>query len=57
MLDAGDKIAKITKHEEPNAMGRVGEPIEIAGVIAFLLGPDSTYVSGMVYGADGGWAC
>jgi NAD(P)-dependent dehydrogenase (short-subunit alcohol dehydrogenase family) len=38
-------------------MGRIGQPEEIAAVIAFLLASDSSFVSGMVYGADGGWAC
>ncbi len=36
-------------------MGRVADPAEdIAGVIAFLLGPDSRYVTGQVVLADGG---
>lgn len=40
-----------------NVIRRVGTPEEIAGIIAFLLGPESTYVSGSVYGGDGGWNC
>jgi len=36
-------------------MGRVADPAEdIAGIIAFLLGPDSRYVTGQVILADGG---
>lgn len=41
----------------PTAIKRVGTAEEMAGIIAFLLGPDSTYVTGMVYGGDGGWDC
>mgnify|MGYP003603027799 CR=1 FL=1 len=34
-------------------MGRAGTPEEVARVICFLLGPDSTYVTGQIIGVDG----
>lgn len=37
-------------------LGRIGEPTEIAEVAAFLLSEKSSYVSGEVLYADGGWA-
>jgi len=37
-------------------LGRIGEPDEIAGVVAFLLSDRASYVSGEVLYADGGWA-
>lgn len=37
-------------------LGRIGEPAEIAEVAAFLLSEKSSYVSGEVLYADGGWA-
>ena len=40
-----------------NVIKRNGTAEEMASIIAFLLGPESTYVSGSVYGADGGWNC
>ncbi|KAJ0423069.1 oxidoreductase [Aspergillus carlsbadensis] len=33
---------------------REGDPQELANVISFLLGPESTYVTGAVWAADGG---
>ncbi|GAF49543.1 SDR family NAD(P)-dependent oxidoreductase [Rhodococcus wratislaviensis] len=36
-------------------MGRLAEPEEIAGVIAFLLSDDSTYMTGSEVTVDGGW--
>lgn len=35
-------------------MNRFGEPEEVAGVVAFLVGKDSTYVTGQVISVNGG---
>jgi meso-butanediol dehydrogenase/(S,S)-butanediol dehydrogenase/diacetyl reductase len=37
-------------------VGRVAEPAEIAAVIAFLAGPDASFVTGQVIVADGGYS-
>lgn len=37
-----------------SVLGRYGEPEEIASAIAFLLGPESKWISGQVYHVDGG---
>lgn len=41
--------------DDPSAFPRQGTAEEVANVIAFLLGPDSTFVSGSVYAVDGAW--
>lgn len=38
----------------PEPYGRFGEPEELAPVIAFLLGPEASYVHGTCWWADGG---
>jgi NAD(P)-dependent dehydrogenase (short-subunit alcohol dehydrogenase family) len=37
-------------------LGRVGEPDEIAELAAFLVSPRSSYLTGEIIYADGGWA-
>lgn len=41
--------------EDPSAFQRQGTAEETASVICFLLGPESTFVSGSVYRVDGAW--
>jgi 3-oxoacyl-[acyl-carrier protein] reductase len=38
-----------------SALGRLGAPDEIAAVVAFLLSPDASYITGTTIDADGGW--
>lgn len=38
-------------------MPRYGSPEEAAFLLAWLLGPESTFVTGAVYTVDGGWHC
>jgi NAD(P)-dependent dehydrogenase (short-subunit alcohol dehydrogenase family) len=35
-------------------LGRLGEPDDVASLIAWLVGPDATWVTGQCYGVDGG---
>jgi NAD(P)-dependent dehydrogenase (short-subunit alcohol dehydrogenase family) len=41
----------------PSALRREGTAEEMAGIIAFLLSREAGYVTGSVYGGDGGWNC
>lgn len=36
-------------------LGRYGKPEEIAGAVAFLAGPDATFITGATLNVDGGW--
>jgi NAD(P)-dependent dehydrogenase (short-subunit alcohol dehydrogenase family) len=43
--------------DSPAVIKRPGSAEEMANIIAFLVGPESSYVTGSVYGGDGGWHC
>jgi glucose 1-dehydrogenase len=38
-------------------LARVGQPSEVAGLIAWLTSPDSSYATGGYYPVDGGQMC
>ena len=40
--------------QEQIALGRLGSPEDVAGVVAFLAGPDAAYMTGQVLVVDGG---
>jgi NAD(P)-dependent dehydrogenase (short-subunit alcohol dehydrogenase family) len=37
-----------------HALGRVGEPDDVASAIEWLLDPDQSWITGQVIGVDGG---
>lgn len=39
------------------ALGRSGKAEEVAGLICFLLGDESRFITGASYSIDGGWNC
>jgi len=47
-----DEAAKFSS--QMHALGRLGEPEDIAHAIAFLLGPSSSWMTGQTIGVDGG---
>ena len=48
--------ASLKASESMHAAGRIGEPGKVASVIAFLLDPENAWITGQVYGVDGGLA-
>ncbi|KEF58644.1 uncharacterized protein A1O9_06570 [Exophiala aquamarina CBS 119918] len=58
MVSAVEQAQHVTQVDfAPQAFERKGKPVEIAAIIAFLLSDESTFVTGSVWTADGGWQC
>ncbi len=54
-VDAPDPVARRQSLELLTPLKRIGEPSEIAEVVAFLLSPRASYVSGQSIAVEGGW--
>jgi NAD(P)-dependent dehydrogenase (short-subunit alcohol dehydrogenase family) len=52
--EAADPEAEWASYAALQMLGRLGAPSEIAAVIAFLLGPDASFVTGASWAVDGG---
>lgn len=55
--DMTKKVTEEIKQEimDNSALGRLGTPEDVAGVVSFLASEKSEFITGQVIGVDGGW--
>lgn len=51
--DAGD-ASRLDRIAQVHPMGRVGQPEEVAGIVAFVLSPEASYIAGTTIRVAGG---
>ena len=56
-LSGEDRDKVMTDLNRIQPAGRIGKPEEIAKAVAFLLSDDSSFVTGALLSADGGYVC
>ncbi len=49
-----DNEASLKASEAMHALGRIGEPDDVASLVDYLLDPGHAWITGQVYGVDGG---
>lgn len=54
MISAKNMSPEWLAKETDNPLGRIGGPEEIASVIAFLAGPEATFITGQTFSPNGG---
>jgi 3-oxoacyl-[acyl-carrier protein] reductase len=53
-MTAGLTTELVERRVADTALGRLGEPEDVARVIAFLASDDASFVTGQIVGVDGG---
>lgn len=53
-LDDGQPDGKIPKFGKNSALGRAGQPVELAPVYVLLASNEASYITGQIYGVTGG---
>jgi NAD(P)-dependent dehydrogenase (short-subunit alcohol dehydrogenase family) len=53
-IAAAGSAAGLSLSSDPKALGRIADPAEIAGIVAFLLSDDSSFITASALLADGG---
>jgi len=49
-----DNAAQAETSRQMHVLGRLGEPEDVAGLVAWLMGPDAGWITGQTIGVDGG---
>ena len=53
-MDQGQPDGAIPEFGQQSALGRAGQPVELAPVYVLLASNDASYITGQIYGVTGG---
>lgn len=54
-IENSQSTSFVKNYVEKTPLKRMGHPRDIAGMVAFLVGPSAEYITGQVFLVDGGW--
>ena len=54
-IERGQDPQFVQRYEALTPMGRMGKESDVTGIIRFLIGPESSYLTGQCIAVDGGW--
>lgn len=56
-IEKAKGTTKLFGSGDPGALARKGDADEVANVVCYLLGSESSFVNGAVFPIDGEWIC
>ena len=54
-IERGQDSVFVQRYEKLTPLGRMGKESDVSGLVCFLVGTESSYITGQCISVDGGW--